>query len=1236
MKKLLVFILLATIFSCLPVTGAQSAQSYELSNLSIDKTSYEDSIKYTIEPLESAPSQDWIDVNFDGANTNFQPNVNLKNKGEMRQYWTKSFDTELDMAAVCDNTLILSNRKEDSTEMKFIQATNSNSGSEHEAGELLWSKTDLGYEGCARQAVFDVNSPNLTALDVKTGKQIWKYREYGINVISANSEGVIINTRDGIKSLNPETGEVRFNIREDLILGKIVHGENRIYAVDRSGETSSLVSINDRGEIEWSREISGTVYKSGFLVKSGNYLQLNRGWDYTYINTYRTDGKKVGGLDMEDQTHGDYAIHQDSLYLLTWDSYYYHRDTYDSIARYDIDSKGSFDKTWKTDIPSSISVDSSSNFNGISKIGDRIYLDGKALDEEGNLVWGLDETDLFGIDSTFGDIQRRSFEAPLQYGGVLFYVADGGGESDVIAVTSNKAYTRFQLIESQNRIEDTNVVMSYEAKRFNTAVESFRSAQYVEANSITSEVNQKIIKNEEEANRSKQTIDELESKFNEDVSVPSKYARNFSPRFPSATEDYKKSVKLYNKGLYNESLAYANDGLDKYKSRLKEAQKATNEIDKMYDARSNSDKTQDSIIQEGLNRSSKSIVSGNYTKASNIAKKYLGQLEKARKTKSGIEYSKNIISSERYSNVSSLEKQNKEAINDYRNKDINQAEEKIEKFNSTLSQVSDINSKIEEHKSHSVIHEPIVSVLGKDKYLSSAIDTLNEGKLEESKNYIDKANRLDKIAERIFYTFVIIISSTVLIFVSILYRNHKNKQIKGEIAETLGISQGKIQQDEIESLNNLVNALQTAKDVYPIDICDTTVTFDEWSFSVSRNKISSQKTNLSSVKNIGDMLSDDTVLRVNNREICPEFIINDIRKTECLTDATSIQELEEDVEKYLDFKKKYHDQIDGENMHVRLECEISDTVEPKSHIEKLSNSVAKGELEKVDELVQEGKETAEVLENMQKSMFQYEDLPYESLHIKRSVEQSIQSGETDEIQRLEKQINDVISEYNGIENPNELCTKLEQEIKEAIQRTNADQVREVGIKHKKSQLQDNAEALLESINFKYIDYEYEFMMSQVSRTESIDGLIQVIEKLRRLSEEEWNIKSIVRNMDPYEFESLIADLWDYKGYETQVTQGSGDKGIDVIAKDSNETIAIQAKRYNPDSNKVGSGDLRDVAGAIAQQGMNNGIIVTTSEFSSTALSDKNDINSRHNGLTIKTMDGYELIENLHDSNISPP
>lgn len=52
------------------------------------------------------------------------------------------------------------------------------------------------------------------------------------------------------------------------------------------------------------------------------------------------------------------------------------------------------------------------------------------------------------------------------------------------------------------------------------------------------------------------------------------------------------------------------------------------------------------------------------------------------------------------------------------------------------------------------------------------------------------------------------------------------------------------------------------------------------------------------------------------------------------------------------------------------------------------------------------------------------------------------------------------------------------------------------------------------------------------------------------------------DMEGHEFESYCADLLEHRGFvEVEVTKGSGDYGIDILAEKEGVTYAIQCKRY---------------------------------------------------------------------------
>jgi restriction system protein len=99
---------------------------------------------------------------------------------------------------------------------------------------------------------------------------------------------------------------------------------------------------------------------------------------------------------------------------------------------------------------------------------------------------------------------------------------------------------------------------------------------------------------------------------------------------------------------------------------------------------------------------------------------------------------------------------------------------------------------------------------------------------------------------------------------------------------------------------------------------------------------------------------------------------------------------------------------------------------------------------------------------------------------------------------------------------------------------------------------------------------------------------------RLLSELEWR-----------DFERLIGDLLEREGWHVEVTRGSKDGGVDVIA--SMDDLAIgairalwQAKRYGP-GHKVSLAEVRELSGLISHERATKGVIVTTSHLTRGAI-----------------------------------
>jgi restriction system protein len=89
------------------------------------------------------------------------------------------------------------------------------------------------------------------------------------------------------------------------------------------------------------------------------------------------------------------------------------------------------------------------------------------------------------------------------------------------------------------------------------------------------------------------------------------------------------------------------------------------------------------------------------------------------------------------------------------------------------------------------------------------------------------------------------------------------------------------------------------------------------------------------------------------------------------------------------------------------------------------------------------------------------------------------------------------------------------------------------------------------------------------------------------------------DLTPWEFERLINNLFLSMGYDSKITQLVADYGADIVAEKDNEIIAVQVKRYNPNS-KVGSPEVQIVLGSMFKYNANKAILVTSSYFTKAA------------------------------------
>ncbi|MEV7523457.1 restriction endonuclease [Streptomyces sp. NPDC091371] len=112
-------------------------------------------------------------------------------------------------------------------------------------------------------------------------------------------------------------------------------------------------------------------------------------------------------------------------------------------------------------------------------------------------------------------------------------------------------------------------------------------------------------------------------------------------------------------------------------------------------------------------------------------------------------------------------------------------------------------------------------------------------------------------------------------------------------------------------------------------------------------------------------------------------------------------------------------------------------------------------------------------------------------------------------------------------------------------------------------------------------------------------------------------------MDPIDFERLVADLFRAMGMEAVTTQRSGDGGVDIEARDPaplrGGRIVVQVKRYrsrlNPDV-------VRELYGTVQATGANKGVLVTTASFGAGSY-------EFAEGKPLELVPGVKLVELLH-------
>ncbi|WP_460709315.1 restriction endonuclease [Lysobacter terrae] len=87
--------------------------------------------------------------------------------------------------------------------------------------------------------------------------------------------------------------------------------------------------------------------------------------------------------------------------------------------------------------------------------------------------------------------------------------------------------------------------------------------------------------------------------------------------------------------------------------------------------------------------------------------------------------------------------------------------------------------------------------------------------------------------------------------------------------------------------------------------------------------------------------------------------------------------------------------------------------------------------------------------------------------------------------------------------------------------------------------------------------------------------------------------SDVDSMAGHNFERYIATLLEFQGFHTKVTKGSGDSGVDIVAKKDGVAYAIQCKRS---ASGISRRAVSDAVAGIAHYGCTHAMVVTNRYF----------------------------------------
>jgi hypothetical protein len=158
--------------------------------------------------------------------------------------------------------------------------------------------------------------------------------------------------------------------------------------------------------------------------------------------------------------------------------------------------------------------------------------------------------------------------------------------------------------------------------------------------------------------------------------------------------------------------------------------------------------------------------------------------------------------------------------------------------------------------------------------------------------------------------------------------------------------------------------------------------------------------------------------------------------------------------------------------------------------------------------------------------------------------------------------------------------------------------------------------------------EWQRAISEARKEDDPTPLLEPYRTMQQMQGTVWSHADLKR-FSWEAFEHLIANLYTQQGYETTITSGSRDMGVDVWAEDDTERLAIQVKQFAR-GNTVGREVIQKLESTLARGDADRIIVVTSSSFADTSRRYASGSN------VVELIDGEDLIEKLTQYEVPVP